>query len=79
MSDNNSDSKINPSKELGMSDDQAIKRSLINEDGDDDATEEHAEGSSGGARSSSLRWILLMFGNFFLFGSYYCYDIPSAL
>jgi len=20
-----------------------------------------------------------MFGNFFLFGSYYCYDIPSAL
>ena len=43
-------------------------------------TEEDEMFESGSeARSSKLRWLLLLFGNFFLFGSYYCYDIPSAL
>ena len=41
--------------------------------------EEEIPVKKGGARASWLRWLMLTFGNFFLFGSYYCYDIPSAL
>jgi len=56
------------------------KKSLINEDGEtDESRTEQEEEFKKGARQSALRWVLLTFGNFFLFGSYYCYDIPSAL
>ena len=30
-------------------------------------------------RSTSLRWLMLGFGSFFLMGSYFCYDNPAAL
>jgi hypothetical protein len=30
-------------------------------------------------RSTGLRWLMLVFGCWFLMGSYYCYDIPASL
>jgi hypothetical protein len=30
-------------------------------------------------RSGKLRWLMLVFGCFFLMGNYYCYDNPATL
>jgi hypothetical protein len=30
-------------------------------------------------RDSKLRWFMLIFGCFFLMGSYFCFDIPASL
>ena len=69
-------------------DPEHIRSSLINADSRelpdsvdlaDDCENEEAPTRAVGARGTWVRWVLLSFGNMFLFGSYYCYDIPSAL
>jgi hypothetical protein len=30
-------------------------------------------------RQSNLRWLMLLFGCFFLMGSYFCYDNPTPI
>ena len=57
-------------KNIAMSEDACTEEDLIIK---------NPEIQRSGARGSWLRWLLLTFGCFFLFGSYYCYDIPSAL
>ena len=46
---------------------------------DEDESGSDSEGAKVSIRKSKLRWLMLVFGCFFLMGSYFCYDNPAPV
>lgn len=51
---------------------------LHKEDSDSHSSEEKEEAKVS-IRKTNLRWLMLVFGCFFLMGSYFCYDNPAPV
>lgn len=49
-----------------------------NSEGLDDSKADEGEDKPS-IRNGKLRWLMLVFGCFFLMGSYFCFDIPASL